>query len=177
MADGIRPVERPGLGRGTLAMKVAAGAMAIVLTVVAALAPQMAFEWRAALVALGVLIALVLYLESEAPSRHKKDHLMFWLDAPADKAAASIKAFLERNRISNSARKQGSVFGEPKTVPGVILLESLGAELFVVDGEKGAAGRAMVIAGPVGPENSSQLQKLLADLKTELYREFLSRAA
>jgi hypothetical protein len=173
--SGIELVERPGLGRGTLAMKVAAGAVAIVLTVVAALAPQMAIEWRAALVALGAVMALVMYFESESPSRHKKDHLMFELDAPREKVAASVKAFLERNRISNTASMAHSILGGKKPDPNAFYLGSWSAQLRVGADEDGKNDAVLVIVGPFVPDTETPLRKMMADLKKELERELVSR--
>jgi hypothetical protein len=188
VSSGIETVERPGAQLMATVRQIASVITVIVFAVAVVYIPDMSVISRVALVAVAAIFGVVVIFESGSSSRRRRDHLAFWVVVPGihekdggsggfaagrvERVAASVRAFLELNRISNKTRKAHSIFGENDGPSNSFFLETWGAELNVVAAQKQKKDDAVcVIVGPVGPDTETLLRKMMADLKRELERK------
>ena len=190
----IENVERPGAQRRAVLRQAAAVITVIVFAVAVVFIPDMSVLSRVALVAVAAIFGVVVIFESRSSSRRRRDHLAFRVVVPnihekdggsaasvagrVERVAGAVRAFLELNRISNTTHKARSILGAEKGDPNAFYLETWSAQLRVgnLEGD-GKDDAVLVIVGPVGPDTETLLGKMMADLKRELDRELLSRAA
>lgn len=188
----IETVRRDGARRRAVLSRVAAAVFLAASFAIIIIIPEMSPMWRLALMASAMVIAAVaLILDGISSPAYRRDHLGFCVivssqrggKPPGRESAArtrwllteAVKDHLSRNRISFQDRKPFAKGSENKPDAGIFYLENWTAEMSVMLAETGGPPTARITVGPVSADNEPALRKMMADLRTELEREFVKR--